>query len=484
MKRCMYCGNENDDSSQTCSKCGNPLLDTPPQQAVPGQSEDNRGMAAGYPGENVLFPQNGEPHISTEEKSMATEAAEKRMPAENPQETLQQTEPAEENRQVAQMNDEDAYYPASQEEDYFDEEDPEAGFYGENAQYQAQNAPYPENGDPYSARSLNPYSGSEGYYPGPQAYGQEGYEYGRPVQNVQQQYAGQAYGYPGEVQQYGAYGYRQPMGGYEGQERSNPALSGAAGQIQRKSRRMIKSFGFFLVVLLYTLSTASSIYNTLAGNMLSGLNAIQNAAQNILGNNLAITFMNGVIDIVEGLNTPVLIAAEAVLFAPVIFTVIGMWMMFFQTKRSAEPISTSGYTLVKSMVILKFIFYCIVLTVGLIISVAFVVAAGASSSIASIIVGIVLLLVMIILSVLVILFYVQLLHCIKVLKWNAKTGSYPGRIAVFVPTIGILLAVATGLSMIPMAPNDYPGLISKAATTLWMLSASIWVLVYRAKVRK
>ena len=34
MKRCMYCGNENNDTSLNCSKCGNRLLDAPIPSAV------------------------------------------------------------------------------------------------------------------------------------------------------------------------------------------------------------------------------------------------------------------------------------------------------------------------------------------------------------------------------------------------------------------------------------------------------------------
>ena len=29
MKRCMYCGHENEDASETCVKCGNQLMEMP-----------------------------------------------------------------------------------------------------------------------------------------------------------------------------------------------------------------------------------------------------------------------------------------------------------------------------------------------------------------------------------------------------------------------------------------------------------------------
>ena len=204
----------------------------------------------------------------------------------------------------------------------------------------------------------------------------------------------------------------------------------------------------------------------------------------VLGSNIAITFMNSLIDIVEGGNAPILLAVNLVFCIPGLLMGLGLWMMFFQTSPSKPQIATSGYTLTKVMVILKFIALCILLTAGLVISVAFVVAAGASSSVASIIVGVILLVIMIIVSVLVIMFYVQLLHCIKVMKWNARSGADPGRISSFVPVMGILLTIGTVLLMLPMAPNDYIGLVSRGTSAAWMLFASIWIMVYRAKVKK
>ncbi|MBO7710467.1 MAG: zinc ribbon domain-containing protein, partial [Lachnospiraceae bacterium] len=48
MKRCMYCGHENDDASENCSKCGNHLIDTPTQQDIPVEDVPDE-----------LFPEQG-----------------------------------------------------------------------------------------------------------------------------------------------------------------------------------------------------------------------------------------------------------------------------------------------------------------------------------------------------------------------------------------------------------------------------------------
>ena len=93
------------------------------------------------------------------------------------------------------------------------------------------------------------------------------------------------------------------------------------------------------------------------------------------------------------------------------------------------------------------------------------------------------LIVMILLSSLMVLFYVQLLHCLKVMKMNAVSGTDVGRMSAFVPFVGVVLCLATVCTMLPMAPNDYLGLAVKAATAAWYLFASLWSIVYRATVK-
>lgn len=251
-----------------------------------------------------------------------------------------------------------------------------------------------------------------------------------------------------------------------------------------KARGMVKSPLFFLVLLFHTVMTVSSIINMVGGNAIQSLNAVQATLQGVFGSNVAISFLNGIIDMVESVSGGIIVLGGAVLNLPSVIICLGLWLAFLFTSKREDHVSTVGYTLTKVMVLLEFIFICLVLTAGLIISVAFVVAAGASSSTTSIIVGIVLLLVLIIVSLFTILFYVQFLHCIKVIKLNVKAGADPGRIAVFVPVVGIIMGVLTALSMIPMSPDDILGLVSQGTTAAWLLFGSIWLLAYRAVVRR
>ena len=101
----------------------------------------------------------------------------------------------------------------------------------------------------------------------------------------------------------------------------------------------------------------------------------------------------------------------------------------------------------------------------------------------SLILGIVGLLIVIIAAVLVILYYVQLIFAIRVVRRNAKTGDDIGKIPGYLIFVGILGAAVTGALMIPMSPDDYLGLVLFGATAAWLLVISIWAIVYRATVK-
>ena len=443
MKRCMYCGNENNDTSLNCSKCGNRLLDTPIPSAV-----------------ETEVPEEAAP---MEEIASAAEDA-----AEQITENLQEiAEPI----QSAAAETEEKDIPDFL-RDQGQEAAPEAA--PENS-YEQQYGNEPQYDQPqYAARPDVPYGNGYPYGYAP-SYGAQ--------PEVQQQYGGQAYGYQGQAQQYGFAAQNQAQSIHD-YGRAQQLSGGNARTLMQKARRRVKSPLFFLVVLLHTIMTVASILNLVTGNVLYNLNVMQDSLQKAVGNNLAVTYMNTVIDLIEGASKITILGVDFALCLPGVLVCLGLWLMFLKTTAKKEEISTGGYTLTKVMTLLQFIAVCLVLGAGLIFSVAFVVMAGASGNTTSIFAGIILLVIMILLSVLTILFFVQLLHALKVIKWNARNGTDKGRIAIYVPVVGILLSIATGLSMIPMAPNDYIGLANQAASAAWMLFGSIWLLVYRAKVRR
>lgn len=419
MKRCMYCGNENDDSSQNCSKCGNKLLDLPPQQSM---------MAEEVPEEEATLPQ--EIDCETPDIKISEDSLEEAFQPELEQEMEMAQEEAQESQQ---------------EEEYTDDE----GFEG-NESYQQQ-------------------------------YGGRDYFQGYPGEtNVQQQYGGQAYGYEQQAQQYG-YGAEEGPESYDYGQAKQP-VSGS-GQLMTAARKAVRSPLFFLAILFQTVMVGASVLNLVLGDVIASMNAMQATAQAALGSSMAIRFMNGIIDLLEGASSTAIVGIHAVICIPGLLICVALWMIFFQTSPSRKSISTSGLSMAKGMVILKFVGICLLLVCGLLVSVAFVVAAGAAASTVSIIVGVILLILLILISVLVILFYVQLLHAMKVIRYNVESGERRGRISSYVPVMGILLCVFTILCMLPMAPDDYFALVSRGASAAWLLFASLWLIRYRKKTR-
>ena len=258
----------------------------------------------------------------------------------------------------------------------------------------------------------------------------------------------------------------------------------ASSQLMIISRKRVKSFLFFLVAFLGTVMVAANVIDVFTGNISHTINAYQEIIHSTFGSNAAVSFMNGIIDIVEGAGPLVLYGCAAALYVPLVFLCLGMWIMFFQTHRGEEPISTSGYMLSRIMLVLRFIAICLLLAACLIVSVAFVVAAGAASSMASILVGVVLLIIMIVIAVLTVMYYVLALHAGKVIHNNARAGIDRGRISTYVPVMTLILAAISAGLMLPMAPDDYLGLAARGSVVAWLFFGSIWLFAYRGTVKK
>ena len=92
--------------------------------------------------------------------------------------------------------------------------------------------------------------------------------------------------------------------------------------------------------------------------------------------------------------------------------------------------------------------------------------------------------VMIILSVFVVMYYIQWMFCLKVVKVNAKTGADPGRMPGFLVFLSLLCVAACVLMMIPMASNDYVGLAARGAAAGYFFFSGLWVLIYKLTVKR
>ena len=494
MKRCMYCGHENEDSLTSCSVCGNKLgnalLTQEPVTAEEAAAQESMPDEAGASG-----------GMTEDGAQRAAGAGE--MPG------GAQKDAAGDDSYGAQP---DAQYGASEASD---------------SQSAADEAMYSQ--EPAFAGQIPPYTGqTPDMTPG---YGEDwrqdvgrGQTYGARTQYRERREArrsqnAQREGVSGGVynngsNQYGAsgrdqygssgYGYRQP-GGQEVQgargDYGRRESTGGSKMFMVKARKRVKSVTFFLMALTFTAMFALNVYNIYCGNALRNITDSESMLANILsgtGTNfftqmlteLASQMVKMVVNvqgIIAQLGKTVELGIAIVFLVPNVLYCLALWLMFFRTDTKRRQFPMGGYTLARVMMILKFLVACLVLAIGLVISVYFVVvgAQRKSGSIdSSLIQGVILLIVMIVVSIFVVMYYIQWMFCLKVVRDNAKKGTDPGRMPGFVVFLSILCAAICVLLMIPMAPNDYIGLASRGAAALYFLVSGLWVLIYKIKVKR
>ena len=425
MKRCMYCGHENDDAAATCSVCGNKLgVSIPTVDSV--VEEVSLDEASETPEETPAV----EPEVSDEQADEAMVTQEPAFAGQTPvNEQFGETTPAgqfSEEQAVPQGNDTPGYG-----EDW--RQDVGRGqTYGARRQYEAKRDTAGE---------------------------------GRPVRD-----------------QYGSagYGYRQGQGqAPQGRDYGRRESTGGSKAFMVRARKRVKSVSFFLMSLFFTAMLGLNVYNIYCGNALRNIKEADTMLANILGgtgrnfitqmiSELASQLVSMVVNvqsIVAQLGATVELGIVVVVLVPNVLFCLGLWLMFFRTDTKRRQFPMGGYTLARVMMILKFIIACLVLAIGLVIAVYFVVvsAQGSSSSIdSSLVQGI----------------------SLKVVKVNAKTGADPGRMPGFLVFLSLLCVAACVLMMIPMASNDYVGLAARGAAAGYFFFSGLWVLIYKLMVKR
>lgn len=512
MKRCMYCGHENEDSLVTCSVCGNRLgSSVPTQEPV---TADEAAAADSFAGEAEPAQENVPDAApdSFEGSAPVPEAA----PA--PESGAGAGEAPYEAAAGATIYGAGAAAGAdaqsAADEAMVTQEPAFAGQKPVNSQF----------GDMTPAGQFN---GGENAYAAPDmtpGYGEDwrqdvgrGQTYGARTQYEARREERRSQGAPREGvaggtytgrDQYGSagYGYRQP-GGQEAQgqggrpDYGRRESAGGSKQFMVRARKRVKSLTFFLMALTFTAMFALNVYNIYCGNALRNIKESDVMLANILsgaGTNfftqmlteLASQMVKMVVNvqgIVAQLGKTVELGIAIVFLVPNVFYCLALWLMFFRTDTKRRQFPMGGYTLARVMMVLKFLIACLVLAVGLVISVYFVVvgAQRKSGSIdSSLIQGVILLIVMIVVSVFVVMYYIQWMFCLKVVRDNAKKGTDPGRMPGFVVFLSLLCTAACVLLMIPMAPNDYIGLAARGAAAAYFLVSGLWVMIYKIRVKR
>ena len=300
-----------------------------------------------------------------------------------------------------------------------------------------------------------------------------GQDYGYEAQaGGQQEYGGQAYGYDETRDADREEDYDEEDGDYYG-----------GGQLQTKSRKMVKSILFFLPVLAYTASFAAYILFVVLGNARVNLTTFANTVTYRFGSNMITDAINYGVKWVMGQNEWIVNGVMLAAAVPMIFIMLGLWMAFFNTSSRREYNSTAGLTMVRVIEILKFIVSCLLLTGLIALAVVYVVTAAAAAETMSLIVGVIALLAAILFAVLAIMYYLQLIFSIKLVRENVRSGNDIGYIPGFLIFVGIICCAFTVLLMLPMAPDDYIGLAYRGATAAWFLLISLWAVIYRVVVK-
>lgn len=450
MKRCMYCGHENEDVAATCSVCGNKLGTSIPtvDSVVEEVSLDETPETPEMPESPELIPETPEDAEAADEAMVTQEPAFAGQTPVNEQfaETTPGGQFTEEEKEALQTDDTPGYG-----EDW--RQDVGRGqTYGARRQYEAKKGSAPE------------------------------------VRPAREQYGSAGYGYrQGQAPQGREYGRRESAGGSKA--------------FMVRARKRVKSLTFFLMTLSFTAMLALNAYNIYCGNAMRNIRDADSMLANILGGSgrgflaqmiseLASQLVSMVVNvqgIVTQLGMTVELGIVVVVLVPNILFCLGLWLMFFRTDTKRRQFPMGGYTLARVMMVLKFIIACLVLAIGLVIAVYFVVvsAQGSSSTVdSSLVQGIIVLIVMIILSVFVVMYYIQWMFCLKVVKVNSKTGADPGKMPGFLVFLSLLCVAACVLLMIPMAPNDYIGLAARSAAAAYFLFSGLWVLIYKIKVKR
>ncbi len=314
---------------------------------------------------------------------------------------------------------------------------------------------------------------------------------------------------PSSRDQYGSagYGYRhtagqeQPAAPSRGGKYGRRESVGGSKMFMVRARKRVKSVTFFLMALTFTAMLAVNAYNIYCGNALRNIMESDTMLANILsgtGTNfftqmvteLASQLIKMVVNvqgIIKQLGNTVVLGIAITFLVPNVFYCLALWLMFFRTDTKRRQFPMGGYTLARVMMVFKFLIACLVLAIGLVISVYFVVVGAqkkTGTADSSLIQGVILLIVMIVLSVFVVMYYIQWMFCLKVVKDNAKKGTDPGRMPGFVVFLSILCGGACVALMIPMAPNDYIGLAARGCAAAYFFISGLWVLIYKIRVKR
>ena len=311
--------------------------------------------------------------------------------------------------------------------------------------------------------------------------------------------------------QYGSagYGYRQGADGSAEAGRTDLArMNTAVGSktILFRSRKMVKGFLFFLVTLSFTAMLVMTFWNCAVPGTMDKTMSNAQLDLNFYYDELArltastggfgiqllselgmqvLQMITRIGDIIKSLGTSVQLSILLIIAVPNLFFALAQWIMFAQTKRKRTKFGMGGYTLARVMMILKLIVACLILAIGLIISVYFVVAGSRGTELSSnFIQGLIMLVTMIVVAIFTIMYYAQWIFTLKCMKVNVRSGVDIGRTPVYLGIISIIVALGAAGVTLPLPSNDFIGIGAGVSTAAYFLFSGLWVLIYHGFVKR
>ena len=452
MKRCLICGNTDDDSSTVCSVCGNRYTEA--SEDIPEGMKDL-----------------SEPDLS--EQSAPEETAEE--PKKEPVQTQAQQE-----------------CPGAQ-----------AGGADRTSRTAAGNRP------PRRTRSgPQIYGQQELTQGGSEMYADQGTirrtVQGRPPENrlsgerlsesrpqraarPANQAADSRQGRParpasGEPRRQAPSGQRRQGRPAAGQERP-AAADFRSRRVMEASRSALRSPLFLLAALLFTVYLISSILAI----FMKELNYSQ--LVRLIGD----TGMPGQISgyfhmaasLLRALDSGDVILADFAICIPDLLFCIGLWMIVVNARTAREKMSGSGFALTRAVVILRMVCACLIMLVVLILSVAVMIAAWVSGERPMILMAAAILVITVVIIMMVIMYYFCFLATLKTCRQNSNMGESYGKASAYVAALHIILSLLSIVTLLSGIVNaEITGITGAIGKMGWMILFGIWILGYRRKLAR
>lgn len=254
-----------------------------------------------------------------------------------------------------------------------------------------------------------------------------------------------------------------------------------ARRVMEVSRKAIKSPLFLLITLLHTVFLVSSI----AAIFMNELNYSQivrllneiNLPGQVAG------YMSTATSILRQLDSGNMIVANIVLHIPDILFCLGLWLIVVTVRTAKEKMSGIGFAFTRATIVIRMIGACVVMLVVLIISVAIVIAAWVAGQQPMIIMAVVVLVITIIMVMMMIMYYFCYLATLKTCRRNSNNGESYGKLSAYVAVLQIILALTSIVNLLSGIVNsEITGIVGSIAGMGWMILLSIWIFLYRGKM--